>query len=138
MPRIVHQDVDSAELFSGCRDDLRAIGFSRQIRCGIAGPSPGMRNRRRCRGEFLFRARCKKHGCAFFRKKLSDGPADSTAGTGNQGNAILEFHRENEDSRKGGKPGGWEFAGGWRVACWPTTVHQVRCISSWQQVSSMA
>ncbi len=97
MPRIVHQDVNPAELFAARGDDMRARGLQRQVGCQVSRASAFTGNLCRCRAEFILRARRKKHGGAFLRKKVSDGPADSTSGASNQGNAILELHREIED-----------------------------------------
>jgi hypothetical protein len=98
MACIVHQNIDAAE-FCPCRcNNLRAICFARQISGGEASASSNLRNLSCCEGQFLFRARRKKHGSAFFRKKLRDGPAYSAPGAGNEGNTIFEFHREIEDS----------------------------------------
>ncbi len=76
---------------------MRARGLQRQVGCHVSRAPALAGNLCRCRAEFLFCARRQKHGGAFFCKKMSDGPADSTAGACDQGNAILEFHREKED-----------------------------------------
>src|SRR6266700_1675715 len=132
MPRIVHEDVDAAELFAARGDDLRAGSLQRQVGRRVSHVPALAGDLRRCRAEFFFRARCKKHSGAFFRKKLSDGPANSAAGAGNQRNAILEFHGEIEDRvnqewRQAGRRGTWGVAS---VACWGKTDPQVRCNSA--------
>jgi hypothetical protein len=110
---------------------LRAIGFPRQIRRSVTGSSSVIRNRRRRGGEFLFRARRKKNGGTFFCKKMSDGPAYSTAGAGDECNLILELHKVHENRRKealrqAGQP--WRSLA--RLATrWPRTVRQFRCNS---------
>ena len=98
MPRVVHEDVDPAELFAGGGDDMRARGFLSQIRRRVIRPPTALSNFLRNRGELLFRARRKKDCGAFLCEKVSDSPADSAAGAGNESNLIVKRHKDHEDS----------------------------------------
>ena len=90
VPRIVHQDVDPAEFSASCSDYMRARSLLRQIRGCVFRAAAAVRYFLCDRGKLLLCARGKKHRCAFFGEQMSDSPADSSAGAGNERNLIFQ------------------------------------------------
>lgn len=87
---IIHQHIDRTELLARRGNDVRALGFARDIGGHMRRSAAGVGDFGHDGAKLGFRARCDQYGRAFRGEAPGDGASDGAPAAGNDGDFSIQ------------------------------------------------